>query len=102
MRTLVAPIAVLALAVGCGGDDEPDPGSGDPCGGLLGLACEADEYCDYDEPGCGIADGGGSCRARPNACPEIYAPVMGSDGQVYSNACDAHANGADDCGPPSM
>ena len=66
---------------------------------LPGCTCDGDEYCDYDDPQCGIADGGGSCRARPTVCPEIYAPVMGSDGQVYPNACDAHGHGADDCGP---
>jgi hypothetical protein len=101
MRTLVAPIAVLALVVG-GCDDESDQGSGEACGAFPPRPCELDEYCDYDAPECQAADGAGTCRGRPTFCPDIYAPVSGSDGQVYSNACEAHANGADDCGPPSM
>lgn len=104
MRCLLTTAVVLALG-GCGyfgdGDDDgSDPGSGRFCGGLAGLVCEDDEYCDYDDELCGIADGGGTCRTRPTVCPEIYAPVRGSDGQIYANACEAHGNGADDCGQP--
>jgi Zn-dependent protease with chaperone function len=104
MRTRTGFVALMALwiAAGCApelyGDD--DDGSGLPCGGIAGGTCEGDEFCDYPvEHACGITDGGGVCRARPTACPEIYAPVIGSDGVRYDNACFAHAAGADDCGP---
>ena len=104
MRTRTGFVALMALwiAAGCApelyGDD--DDGSGMPCGGIAGGTCEGDEFCDYPvEHACGITDGGGVCRARPTACPEIYAPVIGSDGVRYDNACFAHAAGADDCGP---
>jgi hypothetical protein len=104
MRRLLV-VAALLVGSGCGyfdddGDDGSDPGSGRFCGGLAGQPCDADEFCDYDDQLCGIADGGGTCRARPTVCPEIYAPVRGSDGETYPNACEAHANGADDCGEP--
>lgn len=102
MRSLLAVIAALALGA-CGyfddDDDGSDTGSGLTCGGFAGFTCEGDEYCDYDDPMCGIADGGGICRARPTACPAIYAPVRGSDAMTYPNACEAHGNGVDDCGP---
>jgi hypothetical protein len=100
MRCLLAMTTVLALGA-CGGDDT-NSGSGDPCGGFVGNACGSDEYCDFDDPMCGVADGGGVCRARPNVCPDLYAPVRGSDGMIYGNACEAHAAGADDCGSAAM
>lgn len=101
MRSLVAAWGALLLA-GCTLDlsgDDADPGSGAQCGGFTGGSCDGDEYCDWPTEECGIADGVGVCRARPVLCPELYMPVQGSDGQVYGNACEAHAAGADDCGP---
>jgi hypothetical protein len=35
----------------------------------------------------------------PTACPENYAPVICSNGQVYSNSCFASAAGATGCVP---
>lgn len=107
MRCFVAVAAVLAFG-GCAffGDDDDGTGSGSnpgsACGGFAGLMCSGGEYCDLDDPKCAIGDGGGTCRGRPTVCPDLYAPVMGSDGMVYGNACEAHAAGADDCGPASM
>ena len=97
---LLAMAAMLVLAA-CGGDDT-NIGSGSPCGGFAGSPCGSDEFCDFDDPMCGVADGGGVCRARPSLCPDLYAPVRGSDGMIYGNACEAHAAGADDCGPAPM
>jgi hypothetical protein len=36
---------------------------------------------------------------HPTACPENYAPVICSDGVVYSNSCFASAAGATGCVP---
>jgi hypothetical protein len=90
---------VLALApAACifGGDDVG--GTGAFCGGFTGQTCTEQQYCDYPDQSCGAADGSGTCRIRPQVCAEIYAPVTGSDGKKYGNACLAHAAGADDCG----
>ncbi len=71
---------------------------GRTCGGLLGEACQAGEFCNMESEvggdGClNIADGQGVCTARPSACSDENAPVCGCDFRSYGNACDAHAEG---------
>ena len=40
------------------------------------------------------------CKPNPNAiCPEIYSPVICSNGHVYSNQCFADAACATGCVP---
>lgn len=81
-------------------------GGGGPCGGLAGLECAGNEWCDYPEDMCGADDGMGTCVAKPNACDDLYEPVCACDGKVYSNACDAQLQGKDvqllgGCEPPA-
>ncbi|MEQ8404122.1 MAG: Kazal-type serine protease inhibitor [Oceanicaulis sp.] len=74
-------------------------GVGEACGGMMGLRCaeepEARQYCHMEPQAmCGAADQMGECRVRPMACPRIYRPVCGCDGETYPNACEANRAGA--------
>jgi len=65
--------------------------------------CSDKQWCKHD-PTCGSQSG--TCMTRPNACPDIYSPVCGLDGNVYPNECGAQAAGVDTspsggCIPPS-
>ncbi len=74
------------------------------CGGIAGIQCGADEYCDYADDSCGANDGDGVCTPVPTDCPTIDEPACGCDGTVYSNECSANAAGVDvatdGCTPP--
>ena len=73
------------------------------CGGALPLCgtrgappCADDMFCDFPNGSqCGAADGGGMCRPRPQACPDVVDPVCGCDGETYGNACVAATSGVD-------
>lgn len=66
------------------------------CGGLAGILCDDDEWCDYPASApCGEVDQFGVCRPRPEVCIELYQPVCGCDGQDYGNGCMAAAEGTD-------
>ena len=69
--------------------------AGGMCGGFVGAQCGANEWCSYSADNiCGIADGTGICKPRPEVCTTDYMPVCGCDNVTYSNACGAHAAGA--------
>lgn len=58
--------------------------------------CLTNENCDFGlfcEKPTGECKGPGQCEIRPEACPDIYAPVCGCDHQTYSNSCEAHRAG---------
>lgn len=80
-------------------------GGGAFCGGIAGIPCAADEFCDFADNSCGNADGGGTCQKRPMVCDASYSPTCGCDGQIYGSACTASGAGHDvapagTCTPP--
>lgn len=63
--------------------------------------CGAADYCFFEE-GC---SGPGVCQSKPEACPDVWDPVCGCDGQTYGNSCEAAAAGVNvaqsgECGVP--
>jgi len=84
-----------------GGDDAdaaPGVDGGDVrlCGGLAGLQCNDDEYCDWKDDACGSdPDSVGTCLARPTECEPGGEVVCGCDQQRYDNKCLAAMAGQD-------
>lgn len=64
------------------------------CGGIAGTPCADGQYCNYEATGtCGEGDQQGMCMSIPEICTKEFDPVCGCDGNIYSNACMAHAAG---------
>jgi hypothetical protein len=80
-----------AASTGSGGGS----GGGNVCGGIAGLECAMDEWCDFEPSTCIGGDEMGFCKPQPDACDFVIAPVCGCDGVVYDNECAAQQNGAD-------
>jgi hypothetical protein len=98
LRVMLLAAGLCSMLPACGGDDSEPAPEGSSCGGLVGSTCPGDTaYCDFpDTHLCGIADGAGVCRARPDACTKDCPGVCGCDGKPYCNACEAHRAGVDD------
>ena len=85
-------LATIIAAAGCATSvDATDPGRKSKeqgkCGGLLGLQCEDGLWCDLRAPACTGNDLEGVCIRVPEVCAEVYLPVCGCDGKIYSSDC---------------
>jgi hypothetical protein len=92
---LLVPLACRAPAT----DDaepaaEPLRGADQLCGGFAGLRCDEGLTCFFPEGSCGAGDRGGTCKSRPQFCPDLYQPVCGCDQRTYPNLCAAAREGA--------
>ena len=97
MQMRLDPVRTLSLCLVCiaGLACSSSGHEGEFCGGIAGVRCADDEYCDYPNNDCGGADSSGTCKPRPEACPDIFKPTCACDGNVYPNECDAASHGFD-------
>ncbi|MET0342779.1 MAG: hypothetical protein ABW252_17360 [Polyangiales bacterium] len=91
---LMTAALLAATLLGCM-DEDVDAGSTTVCGGIAGLRCDTEQFCDFEGSAlvCGRFDGQGVCKSLPRVCTYEFQPVCGCDGATYATACAAHVAG---------
>ena len=68
--------------------------TGTTCGGLGGMSCASNEFCDLQAGACNVSDATGTCVLNVGVgCTTIYQPVCGCNGHTYPSDCDRQAAG---------
>ena len=65
------------------------------CQGTCGSSaeCGTEEFCSIANGVCLTPKSLGFCKAKPDVCAQVLAPVCGCDGKTYSNSCEASIAG---------
>jgi hypothetical protein len=68
--------------------------TGRTCGGLAGVTCATNEFCDLLAGSCNLSDATGTCVLSVGVgCIASVQPVCGCNGKTYNNDCERQVAG---------